>query len=79
MELRLRDFYLAEYPDDDYGAEIDKFANFQDLFEALDNYRDVYDCIGVGDSLIRVRLFTKLASLLQVDYGDIYEQWMRAA
>lgn len=74
----LYDWYRSEYPEDDGGIDIHEDATFYDLFEALDHYRDVYDVIGVPDSLIRERLFAKLADIMKVDYDYIYDQWVRA-
>ena len=37
---------------------------------------DIYDYIGVGDSLIRERLFTRLSKMLGLDYDHIYEMWL---
>lgn len=78
MEEKLREFYVREFPEDTFGKEIDPNVTFEDLFEALDHYRDVYACIGVGDSIIRERLFSKLAKIMGVGYGYVYEQWLAA-
>lgn len=32
-----------------------------------------------ADSVVRQRMFSKLAEIMGVGYGEIYEQWMRAA
>lgn len=71
-------WYVSEYPSDDLGGVINPAATFIDLFEALDNYSDVYAVFGVRDSVIRERAFSKLAELIEVDYEYIYEQWLRA-
>jgi len=75
----LRDWYIDHFPDDELGFEIDPEATFQGLFEALDCYRNVYDYIGVGDSVIRERLFEGLALFIDADYDYIYDQWMKGA
>ena len=71
-------WYVSEYPDDELGEAINPAATFLDLFEALDNYADVYDVLGVRDSVVRERAFAKLAELIEVDYEYVYEQWLRA-
>jgi len=76
---KLRDFYVREYASDELGWEINPDADFEGLFETLDHYRDVYGFIGVGDSLIRERLFERLAEIMGVGYDEVYEQWLRAA
>lgn len=77
--LSLKQWYLKAYPEDEYGAKIDKSATFQGLFEALDNYQNVYNYIGVADSIIRERVFFKLSKIMDVDYNYIYDQWLRGA
>lgn len=78
MKESIRDWYMREYPTDDLGKEIEPAVTFTDLFEALDAYMDVYKLLGVGDSVIRERCFSRLAFLIGTDYDYIYDQWMRA-
>ena len=73
----LRRWYVKNYPDDELGKEIDPVADFDGLFETLDNYQDVYEYIGVGDSIIRERLFSHLAKIMGCGYEVVYEQWLR--
>ena len=75
----VKEWYKEEYPDDDMGDDIDPEITFDDVFEALDNYQDIYDVLGVGDSIIRERVFTKLADLMGVDYDYVYDQWLKGA
>ena len=78
MNMTIREFYLATYPTDDLGTEINPHATFEGLFETLDRYRDVYEYIGVGDSIIRERCFERLAEIMDCSYDVIYDQWMMA-
>ena len=75
---KLKEWYTTNYPSDELGAEINPDSTFQNLFDALDRYRDVYEVIGVGDSLVREKLFEGLAEITGYDYQTIYEQWMMA-
>ena len=75
---KLKEWYTTNYPSDELGAGINPDSTFQNLFDALDQYRDVYEVIGVGDSLVRERLFESLAEITGYDYQIIYEQWMMA-
>ena len=75
---KLKEWYTTNYPSDELGAEINPDSTFQNLFDALDRYIDVYEVIGVGDSLVRERLFEGLAEITGYDYQTIYEQWMMA-
>ena len=74
----IKEFYISNYPTDELGNEIDTNATFKGLFHILDTYEDVYKYIGVADSLIRERIFEKLANELGVDYNEIYNQWLMA-
>lgn len=76
---KLRDFYVREYPTDELGPEINPDADFEGLFETLDHYRDVYEYIGVEDSIVRERLFSRLAKVMDCDYGYVYDQWLQGA
>jgi len=69
-------FYLDKYPTDELSQEIDENINFKMVFDCLDNYGNIYDLIGVGDSLIRERIFEALAEIMNVKYNYIYDQWL---
>lgn len=74
---KIKEWYLTEYPDDELGVEMNKNVTFYDLFVVLDTYKSVYDSLGVWDSIIRERVFSKLAEVMRVDYGYIYDQWLK--
>ena len=74
--MKIREFYLENYPTDDLGLEIDSTATFGGLYEALERYDDVYEYIGVSDSIIRERLFERLSIILECTYDEIYSQWL---
>lgn len=75
---KIKEWYMTEYPDDELGEEMNKDVTFYDLFVVLDTYKSVYDTLNVWDSIIRERVFGKLAEIMNVDYNYIYEQWLRA-
>lgn len=80
MNGKIRNWYMRAYPDDEVGAFLNEWATWQDLFDALEMYRNVYDVLGENaDSLVRERCFGKLAEIMDVDYDYIYDQWLRAA
>jgi len=72
----LRAWYIRNYPDDELGKEINPDADFEGLFETLDNYQDVYDYFEVEDSIVRERLFARLAEIMGCDYDVVYDQWL---
>lgn len=78
FEQSLREYYLNTFPDDELRTEIDPDATFEGLFDTLDNYRDVYDYVGVYDSIVRERLFKRLSEVINVPYDYIYQQWLLA-
>lgn len=77
--LTIKDWYRTTYATDELGEEIDGKVTFLDLKNALDNEEDVYEVIGVGDSLVRERCFEKLAGICGVGYDDIYDRWLHGA
>lgn len=76
---KLKDWYKKHYPMDNMSDAINCNRTFYDLFECLDLHKDVYaDCIGEVDSIVRQRLFSRLAEIMKVDYDYIYNQWLLA-
>ena len=76
-QTRLRDFYQEAYPTDkEMHNQINPGATFQNLFECLQVGYDVYAFLGVGDSLVRERMFDALATLMGCSYDHIYYQWL---
>lgn len=78
MELEIKKWYLENYANDTMGQELKNNVTFNDLFYALDRYKDIYETLGDIDSVVRERVFQKLAELMQVDYDYIYDQWLLA-
>ena len=78
METKIKEWYMQEYPTDEVGETLNEESTFKDLYEALDNYEDIYDILGgEADSIVRERCFGKLAEIMQVGYDYIYEQWIK--
>lgn len=75
MNERIRDFYTKTYPDDELGYEMNAQMTFESLYKVL-GVVDVYELIGVGDSIVRERLFERLSELLGVDYNVVYNKWL---
>ena len=72
----IKDFYLNNYPTDELGVELNEKATFAGLVTILFGDMDVYDYIGVGDSLVRERLFSELANQLNTSYDYVYSLWL---
>ena len=77
MKGKVKEWYVKTYPSDDMGQEIKEDVTFWDVFNALDAYQDVYEVIGAHDSIVRERIFGRLAELMSVAYDYIYDQWLR--
>ena len=77
--MTIREFYVNAFPTDELGPEINSQATFEGLFYELDNYGDVYEYIGVGDSIVRERCFERLSEIMGVTYDEVYSQWLMAA
>ena len=75
----IKKFYTENFSSDESGLEINENATFQGLFQVLDNYDDVYEYIGVCDSLVRERIFWELSKVMEVHYQIVYDQWMKAS
>lgn len=74
-ELRVRDWYAKTFPTDELGAEIPADVTFGDVYWALLDKGDVYETLGVGDSVVRERAFRALAAHASVSFEDVYEAW----
>lgn len=75
----IRNWYMKQFPTDDMGQEISASATWRGLFETLDRYKDVYEYLCVGDSIIRERVFEQLAKIIKMPYSYIYDQWLLGA
>ena len=66
-------WYQSNFKTDELGEDLNPDSSFTDLVANLPN---VYDYIGGGDSIVRERIFTELASRMNVDYNVIYNKWL---
>ena len=76
--MEIRKFYRKAYPTDELGKDINKNITFAGLLNQLIIGGDVYKYIGVSDSLVRERLFERLAEELEVSYDYVYKLWLNA-
>ena len=79
MNEKIKNWYLKNFSGDDLGEYIKENITFAGLFDCLDNYKCVYEFLGVDDSIIRERVFEKLADIMDVEYEYIYNQWLLEA
>lgn len=71
----IKDWYIAEFPNDELGAELLDDFTFEDLFNDLTHNVFDYECCA-DDSLVRERVFEELSNILGVDYDVIYRKWI---
>ena len=74
--MNIKEFYLKNYPTDELGIELKDDTNFTGLLNELITNNDIYGYIGVGDSIIRERLFMELSEILKCSYDYVYNLWL---
>jgi len=77
-DMNIKEYYLNEYPTDELGLELNENVSFIGLLINLYEGNDVYDYIGVGDSLVRERLFERLSNILNKPYNYVYGLWLNS-
>ena len=73
----IKGWYTKKYSTDDLGEQINDNITFRGLWAYMNQGYDVYEVLGVGDSLVRERVFEKLSEILGVDYDVVYNKWLR--
>jgi len=62
-KTKIKDWYKKNYKTDELGDEINPNITFDDVIVGILNGREIYSLIGVRDSVVRERLFSKLSKL----------------
>lgn len=75
IHQNIRDWYMAAFPADELGSKI-KDITFSDLVESMNRGENVYETLGVDDSIVRERVFDRIVTTLKVDYDVIYYKWL---
>lgn len=76
MKSNIKEWYCKTYPTDELGREIDGSITFADVLLGIAQCAEVYDIIGVSDSIIRERIFAEIASRMGCDYNVIFNLWL---
>jgi hypothetical protein len=74
--MNIKKWYAENFEDDYANDSLSPDATFEGLFKALEQHEDVYEYLGVGDSLIRENVFSKLSEIKGIDYSVIYNLWL---
>lgn len=76
LDKNVKDAFIEEYPDDPFGQDIKSDITFKDVLDGLKREDNIYDIIGVDDSVVRENIFSMLANLMNVDYDYVYKLWL---
>lgn len=74
--MNIKRFYTTTYSTDELGLELNETTTFEGLIIQMTSGYDVYQYIGVYDSVVRERVFEKLADLLDTSYENVYKLWL---
>ena len=76
MKRKVRNWYMKNFPWDSLGKEISPDLTFADVMFGLAYQKDIYEVIGVGDSIVRENIFGELSRLMGCSYDKIYYLWL---
>ena len=74
----IKGWYAAEFSSDELASQIHDIS-FYDLIDRMNHGENVYEILGVKDSIVRERVFDEAAQLLHVDYDAVYKKWLYGA
>lgn len=77
LKDKIRDWYVSSYPTDYLGSMIPDKLSFWDAVCALNIGVDIYCLLGdAADSVVRGRVFGKIAEIIGCDYDTVYNTWL---
>ena len=69
--------FLPGRPGGGMSRFINEDSTFNDVYKALTNYENIDDFLGSIDIIITDRVFIKIAELLNIEYEEINELWLK--
>jgi hypothetical protein len=72
----IQSWYLNTFLDDAEGVNLKRNVTFEQAYNCLKSKEDFYEFIGIADTIIRERIFEKIAELYEIDYSVVYNQWL---
>jgi len=72
----IQSWYLNTFLDDAEGVSLKRNITFAQAYNCLVSKDDFYEFIGIADTIIRERIFEKIAELYEIDYSVVYNQWL---
>lgn len=76
--MKIKSWYMTKYEDDELGKDINENITFYHLYAALENQEDIYNLIGVNDSIVRERCFEQLSKILNCSYSEVFDKWLES-
>mgnify|MGYP001064545783 CR=1 FL=1 len=76
LQSSVKEWYSRQYPTDELASSLNEKATFGTVRDALMSGKDVYSELGNDDSVMRERVFGKLADVLDVSYKSVYDAWI---
>lgn len=75
MKESATDWYAKKFKTDKKMAPKNG-VTFEQLYESLKKGENIYDKMGVDDSIVRERVMSEMADRLGVDYSHVYDLWL---
>jgi DNA-binding phage protein len=75
MKESATDWYVKKFKGDKKMAPKDG-VTFEQLYESLKKGENIYEKMGVDDSIVRERVMSEMADRLGVKYDHVYDLWL---
>ena len=75
MKESATDWYAKAFKSDKKMAPKNG-VTFEQLYESLKKGENIYDKMGVGDSIVRERVMSEMADRMGVDYDHVFDLWL---
>jgi hypothetical protein len=75
--MTIKEYYLKNFSTDELGLEINENSTFAGILHKLLIDQCPYEYIGVSDSLVRERVFERLAEEIEMPYDFVYKLWIK--
>ena len=75
LQSNVKEWYSRQYPTDGLAELLNDKSTFSSVRDALTSGKDLYSELKIADSVVRERVFDKLAEIINVPYKAVYEAW----
>lgn len=73
-DMEVRTYYKIVFPADELGNDLPKRLTFSGFAKRFKAGKDIYNIVGVHDSVVRKRLTHALQYVLDCSYDEIYNE-----